>query len=131
MKQDFDSAIAELIKTNADFDAGRVTSVAHGYSRGMAISKALTALASVYGVALEPINGIDSRGELRITATNPNGPTQIGCGHFGEAFAALLTESNVRTGEYPPAHLHDKSGWCIINHFDAEKMILRYSSTHA
>lgn len=49
---------------------------------------------------------------------------QYGCGHFGKRFADLLNQYNPRTGLSPSATLLPESGWCRMNHFDAERVVL-------
>lgn len=131
MNKEFRQAIAVLKQTNEDFSNGHTSSVAHGHTRSAALCAAVTAMARSFGVTLEPIGCIDARGELSIfaAATATEGRTRSG--RFGGPFATLLSESNVRTGIRPPAHLASESGWCYINHFDAEKMVLRYAETNS
>lgn len=129
MNKEFRQAIAVLRQTNEDFKAGQTTAVAHGHARSAAICAAVIAMARSFGVKLKPIGGIDARGELNITAAKEVEDGTAGCGRFGGPFAELLNAANVRTGIAPPAHLDSESGWCIINHFDAENMVLRYAES--
>lgn len=131
MNKEFRQAIAVLRQTNEDFAAGTTSAVAHGHARGAAICAAVVAMARSFGVKLKPIGGIDSRGELSITAAKAVEDGTAGCGRFGGPFAELLNAANVRTGVNPPAHLDSESGWCIINHFSAENMVLQYANTAA
>jgi hypothetical protein len=129
MNKEFRQAVAVLRQTNEDFKAGQTTAVAHGHARGAAICAAVVAMARSFGVKLKAIGGIDARGELNITAAKAVEDGTAGSGRFGGPFAELLNASNVRTGVAPPAHLDSESGWCIINHFDAESMVLRYAES--
>lgn len=131
MNKEFRQAIAVLRQTTADFNAGTTSAVAHGHARGAAICAAVIAMACSFGVKLKPIGGIDSRGELNITAAKAVEDGTAGCGRFGGPFAELLNAANVRTGMAPPAQLDSESGWCILNHFEAEKMVLRYAESQA
>jgi hypothetical protein len=131
MNKEFRQAIAVLNQTTEDFSKGHTSAVAHGHTRGAAICAAVTAMARSFGVTLEPIGCIDARGELSIFAAKAVADGKAGCGRFGGPFATFLNEANVRTGIRPPAHLESESGWCYLNHFEAEKMVLRYAKSHA
>jgi hypothetical protein len=129
MNKEFHQAIAVLKQTTEDFSKGHTTAVAHGHARGAAICAAVIAMARSFGVKLNPLGGIDACGELSITAAKAVPDGMAGCGRFGGPFAELLNAANARTGSSPPAHLHSESGWCMLNHFDAEKMVLRYANS--
>lgn len=129
MNTDFTKAINDLRQTTESFKKGATSPIAHGTARGGAICAAVVAMAKSFDVTLKPIGGIDSRGDIHITAAKGVEDGTAGCGRFGAEFAEWLNTSNVRTGLCPPAHLSPDSGWCIINHFDAERMILRYAES--
>lgn len=131
MSNAFQAAVAELIQAKQDFDTGLLKSVPYADVRGNALCRAVMELARIFGVELNTLHGIDSRGELHLSVINVEQPGGLFCGYFGTKFAELLNAANVRTGIQPPAHLHDRSGWCIINHFEAENMVLRYAKATA
>jgi hypothetical protein len=112
-------AIAELNETNeAFFNARKLSPLEHSHARSAALVKGVIALAEKSGVQLEPIYGIDSRGELRIVAAPGN--------KFGETFSALLNKyCKPRTGVIPTAVMTADASWCYINHFDAERLVLQ------
>jgi hypothetical protein len=125
MNEKFRQAIADLKQVHEEFAAGRVSSVEHGATRAAAIITALEALADMLGVRLQEMHAIDSRGELHLTALDGDKDPRLGCGKFGWRLAALLNLANPRTGTVP-CELTQDAGWCFINHFAAETLVLRY-----
>jgi hypothetical protein len=125
MNEKFRQAIADLKKAHEDFFAGRLSPVAHGAARETAIIDALEVLAETLGVKLQKMHRIDANGELHITALDGDKDPRLGCGQFGWRFAALLNLAKPRTGVIP-CDLLPEAGWCYINHFAAEKLVLRY-----
>lgn len=130
MDKEFRQAITKLRQANEDFKNGRLSSVAHGNTREAAIIAALTALARSCGVQLAPMHRIDTRGELHIVAQDGDKDPRLGCGHYGKRFAALLTTAKPRTGVVSGITLDANAGWCYVNHFEAEKLVLRYATEH-
>ncbi|KVP97045.1 hypothetical protein WJ97_14600 [Burkholderia ubonensis] len=126
MNNEFRQAIAVLKQTNEDFKNGHTSSVAHANSREAALMAALPALARTFGVKLASMHRIDARGELHIVARDGDKDPRLGGGRFGGPFATLLNTANPRTGIAPGAVLDSESGWCYMNHFDVEKLVLRY-----
>lgn len=123
-----EKARAEVVALQAvhrAFDAGTMTSVEHARAREKHIAQALREIASEHGVRLQEPVQIDSNGEFSVVAMPPDGrdPNVHGCGRYGEAFAAVLTAHNARTGVRPGAILDPQNGWCRINHFDAERLV--------
>jgi hypothetical protein len=117
MNPELTQAIADLKQARSDFASGKIKPVQYADIRGPALCKAVVALAAEQGVALEPIQCIDSRGELSIVVKDG--------GSYGEQFAATLTEyCNPRTGVLPANSAASHGSWCYINHFDAERMVL-------
>jgi hypothetical protein len=113
--------VKDLVTVNAAFSRGELSPVAHAEARTAALCKAVVALAADYGVELEPIHTIDSRGELYLVAKND--------GTFGEAFSTVLNKrGRPRTGELSGAALTSLSTWCYLNHFDAECLVLSYTA---
>ncbi|KVP17407.1 hypothetical protein [Burkholderia ubonensis] len=126
MNQEFRQAIAMLKQTNECFQNGHTSAVAHANTREAALIAAMNALARTFGVKLAPVSRIDGRGELHITARDGDKDPRLGCGRFGGPFATLLNSANPRTGIAPGAVLDSESGWCYVNHFEIEKLVLRY-----
>ncbi len=125
MNDKFCHAISDLKQVHEDFQAGRVSPVEHGAKRETAIITALEALADSLGVQLQKMHSIDARGELHITALDGDKDPRLGSGKFGWRFAALLNLAKPRTGVIP-CDLTPDAGWCYVNHFAAEKLVLRY-----
>lgn len=131
MNKEFRQSIAVLKQTTEDFASGHTTAVAHASARSAAICAAVKAMARSFGVQLGPLS-IDSLGELSVVAVRAGAAGLPGCGQFGGPFAARLNTANPRTGvQYGSAQLHSQSGWCKINHFDAEKLVLEYAKTQS
>lgn len=88
------------------------------------IARGLTKIATRHGVTLRGPLHIDANGEFSVVASNgtdkdgPNDP----CGKF-KTFAAVLNMHNPRCGIAPGAVLLPESGWCRLNHFDAENLV--------
>ena len=128
MNENLSAAVAILTQAAADFAAGKLTPIAYRDVREPALSRALVAMAADHGVDLEAPLHIDSNGEYSIIAKNPNGPLLLhGCGKFGAAMAAALTQHMARTGVAPGTIAGD-NGWCRLNHMQAEKMVLAYAN---
>lgn len=123
----FQTAVAALDKANAEFTAGRLRPVPHSRAREAALCEALVQMAASLGCELDQPISIDSRGELRCI-TKGRGPWDAGSGRYGTEFAAWLNSANPRTGVAPGAHLLPESGWCYLNHFEAEKLVQRYAA---
>lgn len=126
MNQEFRQAIAMLKQANECFANGTTSSIAHSHTREAALMAALQALARTFGVKLATVGRIDARGELHIVAQDGDRDPKLGCGRFGGPFATLLNTGNPRCGVAPGAYLDSESGWCYMNHFDVEKLVLRY-----
>jgi len=131
MNQEFRDAIAALKQTTDDFNNGRVKSVPHSHARRTALIAAFQALAGICGVKLQPISDIDGNGELRVVALDGDKDPRLGAGRFGDAFVALLNTARPRTGAFGSTTLDALAGWCYVNHFEAEKMVLRYAESNA
>lgn len=93
-------------------------------ARESALAAGLRELAARHGVTLREPLQVDARGEFSVVASNgtpcdgPNDP----CGCFG-TFGPLLTRYSPRCGVLPGAHLDERSGWCKLHHFNAEKLL--------
>lgn len=125
MTTKFLAAVQQLISANTQFAAGEIKSVPHADLRGAALATALQELATEHGVQLQLPLQINSRGEFSINVLPDNGQSiQYGCGSYGAAFADILNRHNPRCGLQPGAILFPESGWCWLNHFDAERMVL-------
>jgi hypothetical protein len=119
-----DSIPDQIRALHSQFAAKTLTSVAHSRKREALLQKGLVAIAQSHGVNLSAV-GIDANGEFRLKA-NPEGNThrdREACGPF-KTFAEVLNKHNPRCGMQPPAILEANSGWCMINHFDVERLIL-------
>lgn len=119
-------AAADLVATANAFHNRAMTSVEHSRAREAAIQRGLTAVAQRHGVLLAGPRYIDSNGDFSLAALKaPNGNPQIqGCAPFGESFVELLNQHRPRTGVVGPATLSAENGWCKLNHFDAEALVL-------
>jgi hypothetical protein len=123
--------IAALAGIHARFAALEIKSVEHADLRGPCLATALSELAAVHGVTLQLPMHIDSRGEFRIVALNPDGTSPLyGSGPFGD-FATVLNLYRPRTGIFAGATLLPESGWCYMNHFDVERMVTEQASALA
>lgn len=123
-------AVTELEAVHARFAARELSSLEHSRAREAAISKALTALATMHGVVLQAPLQINSLGEYSITATEPGSLYTKQCGHYG-TLAEVLNRHNPRCGAYGTTTLLPESGWCYMNHFDAERMVREENSRPA
>lgn len=126
MSSKFKVAAEKVAEINEQFFAKKtISSLEHGRLRSEVLGKALFELAAQHGVNLVAPLFIDSRGEYKITAIDPSGrDPKYGAGHFGEAFASILNGHSPRCGVSPGAIMHERDGWCMMNHFEVEKMIL-------
>lgn len=130
MSANFLAAIADLNQVNEAFKAGTVSSVEHGYRRGVALCSAIFEMAACMGASLEKPISIDSRGEIHVV-TKGKSHWDRGSGRYGEEFASWLNKANPRTGIAPGAVMLPEAGWCYLNHFNVEKLVLEYASTLA
>lgn len=127
-KEQFFHAIAALHEAHAGFRAGTLKPVQHGQARSAAIAAAMAALALAHNVVLQTPLQINTLGEFSIVAIDPNQPNpKYGCGRFGAVFADRLTRHKARTGVYGPAILDECNGWCMLNHFAAEALVVEYA----
>lgn len=120
---------AALVAAQAKFAAGELTSVGFSDIRKQHLAAAIHALAKCFGVSLQQPLHIDSRGDFSVVVMPKDGlPAGHGpVGPFGE-FAAVLNKYHPRTGVVPGATLCAENGWCYLNHFSAEKMVLEQSA---
>ncbi len=118
-------AVAALMETHRQFNNGELSPVAHGNNRETHLAEALRAVAAKTGVTLREPLRIDSNGEFSIVAV-PTEPTNIpgAAGRYSDEFVALLNRHNPRCGVLPTAHLLPENGWCRMNHFDVERLVL-------
>jgi len=125
----FLKAVASLAEANAAFAAGTLKSVPHADARGAALSAALLSMAACHGVLLQTPVQIDSNGEFSLVALKAPGANSLyGCGSYGKKLAERLTKHKGRTGAFGPATFYADSGWCRLNHFNAEAMVLEYAA---
>jgi len=128
----FADAVGRLNRANIDFFQTRtLSSVDHKHAREAALADALGAMAEDFGVKLQRPLQINSRGEFAIVALNADGsdPSRSvkATNQFG-AFADHLNPHNPRTGTQPGAHMIPENGWCYINHFEIERMVLSFAA---
>lgn len=96
-------------------------------ARTTLLLKAVTEMAQEFGVELKPLHQIDANGELLISAVDPC--SAVFCGYFN-GFAKWLQTAHPRTGVAgTTCKLDENSGWCRINHFGAERMVLAYADS--
>ena len=125
MQTEFLTAAQALLAATAQFKEKEISSVAFSRLREAAIAQALNALATEQGVRLEAPLQVDSRGEFRVVALQPKGGLcWPSTGTFGADFVKLINRHNPRTGIQAGATLLPESGWCYLNHFDAERLVL-------
>lgn len=124
MNIEFIKATSDLFKCQEQFENGVLKSVPYSAERERCLAKSLAALADAYGVRLKTPLHIDVNGEFSIVAQSddPLANAIGGCGEYG-SFAQILNRHSPRTGTAPGARLDEKSGWCRMNHFEAEKMV--------
>lgn len=129
ISEDFRAAISSLLKAKKDFAAKELTPVQHGDAREKSIAQALDAMAKDFGVRLQKPLFIDSRGEFKLYALKDGFETthNVGCGKYGEGFAEAINKRGARTGFPGPNQLGPNDGWCMMNHFAAEKMVLEHA----
>lgn len=120
---------AALVAAQEKFAAGELTSVGFSDIRKQHLAAAVYALAKCFGVSLQQPLQIDSRGDFSVVVMPKEGlPAGHGAaGHFGD-FAAVLNQYQPRTGTVPGSTLCAENGWCYLNHFSAEKMVLEQSA---
>lgn len=124
----FKKTVAEL-KALAQRQAGpdALAPVQAADARTTLLLKAVTEMAKEFGVELKPLHSIDANGELRVVAVDPC--SSVFCGYFN-GFSKWLQTARPRTGVTgTTCKLDESSGWCLINHFEAERMVLAYADT--
>jgi hypothetical protein len=124
-------AVQALASVHSRFASNEIKSVEHANLRAACLANALRELAGIFGVTLKLPLQIDSLGEYSIVAMPRDGSSPLyGCGPFGE-FAAILSSYRPRTGSGPCAALLPESGWCIMNHFDVERMVTEQAAVRS
>jgi hypothetical protein len=103
----------------------KLSPVLAGDYRAHHLAEGLRELAKKHGIKFrEPLH-IDTNGEFHLTVSNgtPHDGPNDGCGRYG-TLAPILVKYRPRTGIYPTKHLSaEHDGWCMMNHFDVEKML--------
>ena len=123
--------IDQLKKNDAEFfKEQKITSVQHGSFRERTLVRALEQVAMETGVKLQKPLRIDARGEFNLVVDGPSKPP-IGTILFGAKFAELLTAHNPRCGVSAGATISPTDGWCMLNHFDAERLVYDYADQQA
>jgi hypothetical protein len=125
MNAEFLKSVLLLKNANRNFADGKINPQEHKHQREESLAQALHELAMMHGVKLQTPLQLDSNGEFSIVALNKSGePVIYGAGQFGNDFVAILNKHSPRTGVSPGATLLPSSGWCRMNHFDVENMIM-------
>lgn len=116
------------------FERGEVSAWDHGKTRENLIGQMLIATAQACGIELRHTGTLwmTSQAEYEITVDpvtsayrNSRGAP---CGHFGQAFADLLSTVPTRTGiEAGQNKVLAENGWTRIFHFDAERMVTQFA----
>jgi hypothetical protein len=127
------ASIQSLQQAHLDFQARRITPLEHSRQREVALAMALDLIALEHGVNLQKPLQIDSNGEFSIVALLPDGqdPKIYGAALFCNGFNELLNAHNPRCGVSPGATLLPENGWCRLNHFDAERLVVGYCDRQA
>lgn len=133
MSEKLHQAVAQIHEANRRFLEREISSIQHRDLREAAIVEGLLALADSFGVTLRLPLHVDSNGEINLTVMPADGrnPDWYGCGVFGAQLVELLNAHNPRTGTVPNP-ISEDNGWCRMNHFDVEKLLVEYdASLHA
>jgi hypothetical protein len=121
----FLSCAAAPLRAHQKFSARAISSVEHAYEREAAIAGATLALGRMHGIELQAPLHIDARGEFSLVVMPPGGGNPAhGTGKYGESFAKILHGHNPRMGVVPGPFVDPSNGWCRINHFDLERMVV-------
>lgn len=122
----FLGAVRSLIQDSEKFAAGAIASVPFSRLREEHLATALRELATLHGTALQLPLQINSNGEFSVVALQEGQTSaRMGSGAYG-SFAEVLNPHRPRCGVFgsPPAQLEERSGWCYLNHFDAERLVM-------
>lgn len=127
LKAAFQESIAKLeLAHEAWMTEGFVGTV----KRERAIGESLLLLGRCFGIDLDPYLCVNSLGEISLNV-EPESPAEKrinAVGEYGKNFALFLSQYSTRTGvSMTKGHVHPENGWCWINHFQAEKMLMDFS----
>jgi hypothetical protein len=123
----FSTAIIAIRQTHARFFAGEIKPVEHAHLREQHLRAALKTLAFSYGVSLQEPLQIDSNGEFSLVALKEGqDPRYYGSAAFGD-FVTILNPHRPRTG-IAPSDLSRENGWCLMNHFAVEEMVMQHAA---
>lgn len=86
-----------------------------GHNREVALADGLRKLAATFGLQFKEPLHIDSRGEFNLFLVDGQ--------RYGDAFVALLNQHSPRTGYAPTKYMDPANSWCIMNHFDVQRML--------
>lgn len=89
------------------------------------LAQGLRDLAAKHGKTFKEPLAIDSRGEFNLfIELDPPRPGFPGaCGQYGDSLAAIISPHSPRCGMAPGAHIDGQQGWCMMHHFDVERML--------
>jgi len=124
-------AARELVALKEQFVNKSLSFIASNTLRERILAIALTELATEMGVRLVQPLQINVLGEFTLTAlpyevSSAQFKADMGCGQYGEAFAAILSTAKPRTGCFSPAIVTASNGWCHLNHFAAEQLVISH-----
>lgn len=110
--------------SHADFK-GSPVEVAR--AREEALANGLRHLATCcYRVFSEPLQ-IDSNGEFLLVMQSTG--VANWSRQFGKRLAAILSPNRPRMGTFPANSISELNSWCMMNHFDVERMLEQFEAT--
>lgn len=122
---DLRTAIEALQESQVKFHKGEISPLQHSRIREGHLSDAMIALGQQHGLTFQAPMLIDSRGEFSLVVMPKHGgDPKNGCGHYGEDFVKILNEHNPRPGAQTTKYMLPENGFCKINHFDVERMVV-------
>lgn len=120
--------VRELATIQEKFLRGEISSLDHSRLRESLLIDALMAVAASDGARIQRPISIDSRGDIAVMASPDIGSKVPGSvGKFGAAFAQRLNKHSPRTGSAAYGYnavMEANSGWCHLNHFSVERLVL-------
>lgn len=124
MLSKFLESASRLQQVNEEFSQGKLSSFDHSAARETALADALLALGHMHGVQLRaPLFIERGTGEFALQVSVPGQDPMLGVGKFG-TLATVLNRHDPRTGVASGARLSEDNGWCWLNHFRAEQLVL-------
>lgn len=90
-----------------------------GNKREKALADGLRRFAKHHGYVFKEPLQIDSIGEMNLFIKD---------GTFGPSME-LIRHHNPRCGMYPTKHMCQENSWCMMNHFDVERLLEEWEAT--